>query len=453
MVKAASLSQVKKLSIKKSARAISLETLIKVLEQGSYSNISLNNNLKHSDLSIADQNLATKIVYGTIQYRLFLEYQLKGLVKTKLTEKYVQPLLLMSLYQLIFLDKVPNRAVLDEANKLAKQFGKPHSAGFRLVNGILRSFTRRGVILPNESNQVEYLSIKESVPEWLVKYLIDNWGLDKAKSVLASINQPAKNSVRISSLANSEQVFSQLKQENYQPEWSKLSSHDVILSHGGISESDLFENGKLTIQDEAASLVVEAFDFKPKEHVLDACSAPGGKTVQIAENLVDGDVTALDIHEKKLRLVRENAQRMHVADKVKTKACDARKAPEIFTPGEFTKILVDAPCSGLGLLRRKPEIRYTKRQQDLQNLQKIQLAILTAVSSLLKKDGKLVYSTCSISVEENEEVVKKFLQTNPAFELAPFKLTKLESETGMLKIMPDLDGNDGFFIAKFIKRG
>lgn len=189
MVKAASLSQVKKLSIKKSARAISLETLIKVLEQGSYSNISLNNNLKHSDLSIADQNLATKIVYGTIQYRLFLEYQLKGLVKTKLTEKYVQPLLLMSLYQLIFLDKVPNRAVLDEANKLAKQFGKPHSAGFRLVNGILRSFTRRGVILPNESNQVEYLSIKESVPEWLVKYLIDNWGLTKLSQFwLASIN-------------------------------------------------------------------------------------------------------------------------------------------------------------------------------------------------------------------------------------------------------------------------
>ncbi|MCT7890399.1 MAG: methyltransferase domain-containing protein, partial [Lactobacillus crispatus] len=221
----------------------------------------------------------------------------------------------------------------------------------------------------------------------------------------------------------------------------------------GISESDLFEEGKLTIQDEAASLVVEAFDFEQDEHVLDACSAPGGKTVQIAESIVNGDVTALDIHDKKLRLVRDNAQRMHVANKVKTKACDARKATEIFAAGEFTKILVDAPCSGLGLLRRKPEIRYTKRQQDLQNLQKIQLAILTAVSSLLKKNGELVYSTCSISMEENEEVVKKFLQAHPDFELVPFKLTKLESKTGMLKIMPDLDGNDGFFIAKFKLRG
>jgi hypothetical protein len=309
------------------------------------------------------------------------------------------------------------------------------------------------VILPAENNPVKYLSVKESVPEWLVQYLIDNWGLDKAKSVLNSINEPAKNSVRISKLADKEQVFAQLERDNYQPQWSKLSSDDVILSHGGISESDLFEEGKLTIQDEAASLVVEAFDFEQDEHVLDACSAPGGKTVQIAESIVNGDVTALDIHDKKLRLVRDNAQRMHVANKVKTKACDARKATEIFAAGEFTKILVDAPCSGLGLLRRKPEIRYTKRQQDLQNLQKIQLAILTAVSSLLKKNGELVYSTCSISMEENEEVVKKFLQAHPDFELVPFKLTKLESKTGMLKIMPDLDGNDGFFIAKFKLRG
>ena len=309
------------------------------------------------------------------------------------------------------------------------------------------------MILPAENNPVKYLSVKESVPEWLVQYLIDNWGLDKAKSVLNSINEPAKNSVRISKLADKEQVFAQLERDNYQPQWSKLSSDDVILSHGGISESDLFEEGKLTIQDEAASLVVEAFDFEQDEHVLDACSAPGGKTVQIAESIVNGDVTALDIHDKKLRLVRDNAQRMHVANKVKTKACDARKATEIFAAGEFTKILVDAPCSGLGLLRRKPEIRYTKRQQDLQNLQKIQLAILTAVSSLLKKNGELVYSTCSISMEENEEVVKKFLQAHPDFELVPFKLTKLESKTGMLKIMPDLDGNDGFFIAKFKLRG
>ncbi len=297
------------------------------------------------------------------------------------------------------------------------------------------------------------MSIKESVPEWLVNYFINNFGIKKTESVLTSINQPAKNSVRISSLVDSKQVFAKLKADGYEPQWSNLSTHDVVLNHGGISQSDLFKQGKLTIQDEAASLVVEAFNFDQEaDHVLDACSAPGGKTVQIAEN-IKGDVIALDIHEKKLNLVRENARRMHVEDRVKTKACDARKAPEIFKPGEFSKILVDAPCSGLGLLRRKPEIRYTKSLQDLQNLQKIQLAILNSVSSLLKEQGELVYSTCSISIEENEQVVKQFLRQHPSYKLEPFKLSKLESETGMLKVMPDLDGNDGFFIAKFKLRG
>lgn len=453
MVRAANLNQEKKLSINKSARAISLETLIRVLADGSYSNISLNNSLQHSSLSLTDQNLATRIVYGTIQYRLFLEYQLKGLVRTKITEKYLKPLLLMSLYQIIFLDKVPNRAVLDEANKLAKQFGRHHSSGYRIINGILRSFIRRGVILPDKKDRIRYLSIKESVPEWLVNYFINNFGIKKTESVLTSINQPAKNSVRISSLVDSKQVFAKLKADGYEPQWSNLSTHDVVLNHGGISQSDLFKQGKLTIQDEAASLVVEAFNFgQEADHVLDACSAPGGKTVQIAEN-IKGDVIALDIHEKKLNLVRENARRMHVEDRVKTKACDARKAPEIFKPGEFSKILVDAPCSGLGLLRRKPEIRYTKSLQDLRNLQKIQLAILNSVSSLLKEQGELVYSTCSISIEENEQVVKQFLRQHPSYKLEPFKLSKLESETGMLKVMPDLDGNDGFFIAKFKLRG
>ena len=160
----------------KSARAIALETLIRILQDGSYSNISLNNSLNNSHLSQTDQNLATRLVYGTVQYKIFLDYQLKGLLKTKITEKYLYPLLLMSLYQLIFLDKIPDRAVLDEANKLAKQFGKRHSAGFKIANGILRSFIRRGVILPDESDQIEYLSVKESFPTWLVQYFIDHWG-------------------------------------------------------------------------------------------------------------------------------------------------------------------------------------------------------------------------------------------------------------------------------------
>lgn len=441
------------MSTTKTARSIALNTLIRVLEDGSYSNISLNNSLKNSHLSQADQNLATKLVYGTIQYKIYLEYQFKGLIKTKITEKYIMPLLLMSAYQIFFLDKVPNRAILDEANKLAKQFGKHHSSGFRLVNGILRALTRRGEILPSPKDSLKYISVKESMPIWLVEYFVKNWGKKRTESILASFNENAKNSVRLSSLVDQKKTFIELKKIGFDPEYSSLSSHDVILSHGGIIDTDLFKNGALTIQDEAASLVADVFDINGNEKVLDACSAPGGKTIQIAEKLNEGSVTALDIHEKKLKLVRQNAQRMGVSEKVTTKGVDARKAHEYFSKQQFDRILVDAPCSGLGLLRRKPEIRYSKKLDDLLNLQKIQLDILDSIAPLLKKEGELVYSTCTISVEEDEEVVEKFLQRHPDFELAPFKLEKVASKTGMLKILPDSYGSDGFFIAKFKLRG
>lgn len=224
------------------------------------------------------------------------------------------------------------------------------------------------------------------------------------------------------------------------------------MNKGGVAQTALFKNGKITIQDAAASLAVDAFDFKGSEQVLDACSAPGGKTVQIAENLTTGSVIALDIHENKLRLVRNAAERLHVSDKVKTKALDARKTKEYFNQGQFDKILVDAPCSGLGLIRRKPEIRYEKSLNDIKNLAKIQLAILESVSGLLANGGELVYSTCTISYEEDEGVVKQFLKLHPDFELIPVQVGKLPKQE-MVRIFPSSDGSDGFFIAKLKKRG
>lgn len=453
MAKEPSLKWEKKLSTTKNARAIALETLIKVLENGSYSNISLNNSLKQAHLAQDDRNLVTRIVYGTIQYKIFLEYQLNGLIRSKITERYLKPLLLMSAYQLLFLDKIPARAVLDEANKLAKQFGRRNSSGFRLVNGILRSLTRRGIVLPDRKNLVEYLSVKESFPFWLVQYFLDNWGEKRTAKILTSLNQPAKNSVRLSSLFSLKQTIKKLDQLGFAPQESQLSKYDYILKHGGIVQTNLFKEGKLTVQDEAASLAVMAFDFKGNEQVLDACSAPGGKTVQIAEHVPNGSVTALDIHEKKLRLVKQNAKRMHVEEKVKTKAIDARKVQECFTTDQFNKILVDAPCSGLGLLRRKPEIRYSKSKKDILSLQKIQLAILDQVAKVLSVNGELVYSTCTITHEEDEDVVKKFLAGHANFTLEAFNAGKIEAKTGMLKILPDSYGSDGFFIAKFKLRG
>ncbi|CCI85740.1 ribosomal RNA small subunit methyltransferase B [Lactobacillus pasteurii DSM 23907 = CRBIP 24.76] len=438
---------------KNTARSVALDILINILTKNSYSNISLNHSLENAQLSQADQNLATNIVYGTIQHRIFLEYQLKDLIQTKLTEKHLMPLLLMSAYQIIFLDKVPARAVLDEANKLAKSYGSKRSNGYRIVNGVLRSLTRRGVVLPDDENSIEYLSVKESMPQWLVEYFVKEWGRPRAQAMFASFNETAKNSIRVSSLADQEQVFTQLTQLGYEPVKSDLSPSNLILKHGGVIKEDLFKNGDITIQDEAAGLVVQAFDFKGDEQVLDACSAPGGKTVQIAEHLTTGQVTALDIHKNKLNLVKKNAQRMKVADKLKVAAIDARASDSYFSDQRFDKILVDAPCSGLGLMRRKPEIRYTKKPEDLVNLQKIQLAILDHVSQLLNKGGELVYSTCTISRQEDEDVIEKFLMAHPAYSLEKFEVAKLKSDSGMLKILPDEFGSDGFFIAKLKLRG
>lgn len=452
MVKARSLTQETKSLMKTNARSIALETLIKVLAQGSYSNISLNHALKGAKLPAEESRLATNLVYGTLQNKLYLDYQLKGLVKAKLKEAYIEPLLLMSIYQLLFLDKVPARAVLDEANKLAKAFGKPKSSGYRLVNGILRSFQRRGTILPKEDDP-DYLSVKYSEPKWLADYLVVNWGPKRAEKIMASFNTHAKNEIRISSLVKEGQVVYDLKKAHFNPVESALADRSYSLSRGGIILTDFFKEGQVTVQDEAASLVAEAFDFTGNERVLDSCAAPGGKTIQLAEKVPEGQVTALDIHEKKLRLVRENAQRMQVADRVKTKALDARKAGGYFSKGEFDKILIDAPCSGLGLLRRKPEIRYSKQPADITNLAHIQLDILNEVAGLLKSGGELVYSTCSISVEENEENVQKFLKAHPDFVLKPFKTAKVKAEQGMLKILPDSYNSDGFFIAKFTTRG
>lgn len=416
-----------------------------------YSNISFNNELKKANLSLKDQQFAARIVYGSIQNKLFLEYQLDSLLKKKLKDKFLKPLLLLSLYQIQFMTRVPARAAIDEANKLAKKYSGRHSGSFKLVNGILRTYQRRGPILPDKKEQTAFLSVKYSIPEWLVRLLENDYGKKRALSIISSLNQPAKNSIRLRKGSNYNHIITQLKQSGYGVQESKLSKNNLILSRGGIMGSSLFKTGMITIQDESASLVTELFNLTGKERILDACAAPGGKTMQLAERLATGQVVALDIHQNKTKLIEAYVKRMHLSQRVTTKALDARKAVDEFGQDSFAAILVDAPCSGLGLLRRKPEIRYEKTWKDIENLQRVQLEILNSVVAALKPGGQLVYSTCSISLAENEEVIKKFLAQNPNFKLQPFKLRKIESKSGMLKILPDEYMSDGFFMAKLEK--
>lgn len=440
----------KKLSTKPTnARDLALNVLIKVFKQKSYSNLSLNQALNDSDLSELDKALATNLVYGTIQYQLSLDYQLAVLVKTSFKQAFIRPLLLMSLYQLMFLDKIPSSAVLNESNKLAKKYG-PKTSAYKVVNGILRNFLRQKP-RPLPEEQLARFSIEYSLPEWLVSYFLNLLGEKRASRLFASLNQPAHNSIRVIDKQQVAQVKQQLQASGFDVEDSDLTPHNLVIKHGSIVKSSAFINGEVTIQDEAASLVVDAFNFRGDELVLDACAAPGGKTVQIAEHLPKGKVYAGDLHQNKLNLIKQNAKRLHQAN-VETYQLDARSASAVFKERKFDKILVDAPCSGLGLLRRKPEIRYEKSYQDIINLAKIQTAILNDVAKVLRPGGELVYSTCSITKEENEDVVSAFLQTHPDFSLVKFSVGNLNSD-GTLKILPDEKDTDGFFIAKFCLRG
>jgi len=439
-------------------RALAVEALTRV-SNGAYSNLQLEQTLENNNLSDVDRRFVTNLVYGTIQRQLTLEYYLEGFIKpNQKVLPWVKMTLLVALYQELYLDRVPKRAIFNEAIQLAKDRG--HEGIRRFVTGVLHAIDRQG--LPDLSkieDPTKRLSLEYSVPEWLVTAIQKQVGDEKAVSILETINQPAAQSVRVNTaVATTEEVEQSLQDQGYTVTPSVVAAEAFRLDDKAANQSNVFETGELTIQDESAMLPVEALQVRPGDQVLDACAAPGGKTTQIAA-LLDahsgGKVTALDLHPKKVDLINRNAARMHVADRVDAVALDARNIDDRFPHKEFDRILVDAPCSGLGLIRRKPEIRYEKTPQDIQQLQKVQLGILDVVSQKLKPNGILVYSTCTILDTENADVAAKFLAAHPDFESMRVT-TKLnvkgDRDTDTLNIYPDDFDSDGFFVSAFRKK-
>lgn len=439
-------------------RALAVEALTRVAN-GAYSNLQLEQTLESHNLSDVDRRFVTNLVYGTIQHQLTLEYYLAGFVKpNQKVLPWVKMTLLVALYQELYLDRVPKRAIFNEAIQLAKDRG--HEGIRRFVTGVLHAIDRQG--LPDISqikNPVQRLSLQYSVPEWLVTAIQKQVGDEKAVSILETINQPAAQSVRVNTaVATAEAVQQSLTDQGYTVTPSVVAGNAFRLDDKAANQSNVFETGELTIQDESAMLPVEALQVRPGDQVLDACAAPGGKTTQIAA-LLDahsgGKVTALDLHPKKVNLIEKNAERLHVSDRVDAVALDARKINDRFPKKQFDRILVDAPCSGLGLIRRKPEIRYEKTPQDIQQLQRVQLGILDAVSEKLKPNGILVYSTCTILDTENADVAAKFLADHPDFESMRVNTqlqVKDDRSTDTLAIYPDDFDSDGFFVSAFRKK-
>lgn len=428
------------------ARNLALAVLEDVFVNQAYSNIALNKHLKGSHLSAADKGLVTEIVYGTVARKLTLEWYLSHFIEDRdKLDNWLYILLLLSAYQLRYLDKIPNHAVVNEAVELAKLRKKGSE---KLVNAVLRRILREGwpdidsIKRKNKRDSIAY-----SLPVWLVSKLKEEYGEERAQAIFKSLLVRNKASIRVTNLSRKEEIKALLEATD-----SPLAATGLVKEQGHFAGHDLFSEGAITIQDESSQLVAPTLDLQGHEQVLDACAAPGGKTAHIASYLTSGKVTALDLYDHKLDLIQENAERLGVADRVQTQKLDARKVHEFFEKDSFDKILVDAPCSGIGLLRRKPDIKYNKETADFTSLQEIQLEILGSVCQTLRKGGIITYSTCTIVSEENFQVVEAFLESHPEFEQV-----KLEHECkdilkdGCILITPELYGSDGFFISQFRK--
>ncbi|CUB20319.1 Ribosomal RNA small subunit methyltransferase B [Bacillus safensis] len=445
---------------KSNVREVALDALIKLEQNQAYSNLLLQSVMKDKDLAHQDKPLLTELVYGTLQNKLALDYMLAPFVKKpQKVAPWVMQLLRMSLYQMVYLEKIPDRAAIHEAVELTKKRG--HKGISSLVNGVLRSVQREGVpSFDAIKDPVKRLSIETSHPLWLVQEWVQAYGFEAAENMCRIHLVPPKQTLRVNRMKTDRTALQQkLMDAGIETELGDLSEDALKLMKGSIVSTPSFQEGYVTIQDESSMLVARALDPQPGETVLDACAAPGGKSTHIAERMNDeGKIVSLDLHEHKVKLIKQAAKRLNLTQ-IEAKALDARKAADYYSEASFDRILIDAPCSGFGVIRRKPDMKYTKSQEDSARLAAIQQAILKEAAPLLKPGGTLVYSTCTMDPTENQQVIHAFLQEHQDFEpdlslnerlpeqVAPFV------QNGSVQILPHYFGTDGFFICSMRKKG
>ena len=415
-------------------RALALAVLEKQFGAEQYSNIALDTAIKRNPLSDADRGLLTALVYGVIERKLTLEHILKGLSDRPLEELdgRTHLLLLLGLYQLQYLDRVPDHAAVNETVSLASK----RTRGF--VNAILREHLRRGkrITLPDrEKTPIEYLSVSYSFGKEICARFLSAFGMERAKNLLDAFNRPSPLTLRVNTLRTSrEELLSRLREAGYAAEPTRESEDGIRLSSAPVTSLPGFAQGEFFVQDEASQLCVKALDAKCGMTVLDTCACPGSKSFGIAIRMGNaGSVLSCDLHQNKLSLVESGAARLGISI-LTTEARDARAEKPEWTES-FDRVLCDVPCSGFGVFAKKPELRYKDPKQS-EALPGIQSAILQNASRFLKVGGLLVYSTCTLLPEENGENVAAFLRTHGEF-------TLLRERT----LYPDVDGTDGFYYA------
>jgi len=412
---------------------------------------ALDREIKRQNLNARDAGLASKLTFGVLQNRTLLDFYI-GQFSSTPTEKLeprVLDILRLAGYQIIFLDRIPARAAIDEAVEQTKKTS-PKAAG--LVNAVSRRIAERADALPEvpRDDLASYLSIQYSHPKWLVERFIADLGTDGAEALLKANNEDVPIYAQVNTLqTNAAQVAETLQAEGVEVELHPWLTDCLILQHtGNVTKLKPFRDGALYIQDPAARLAIKAADPKPGTRLLDACAAPGGKSFAAGIHMQNqGEIFAFDIADKKITRIEEGARRLGLTI-IQASAKDARTidSSEI---GTFDTVIVDAPCSGLGIIRKKPEIR-DKTPQEIERLPEIQLEILQAASKCVAPGGVLLYATCTILPEENSGVIKAFLEQSNDFVLEAFTLPGeigTVSE-GQITLYPHIHGTDGFFISK-----
>lgn len=435
------------------ARALAFKILKDAEKNATYSNIAIDRALTQSELCDVDKGLVTAIVMGVTERQLTLDHIIDKLAAdSQKIDADTRVLLRMGIYQLFCLDKIPDYAAVNETVNMAPR----RSRGF--VNAIMRSFLRRrdgeGIesFFPDEkTDPIARLSLYHSFPEDVCRRFLEIYGYDRAKKIFEIFNRPPKLTLRINTLKVSREKYAlMLDEKGIKYTLSDRLENAILLDNVSFASLPGFDEGLFFVQDEASQICVEALDAKENMLMIDACSCPGSKSFGSAIKMENtGKILSFDLHESKLKLIDKSAERLGI-DVITASVRDGRNFDETLE-GQADRVLCDVPCSGLGVIAKKPEIRY-KNIADFARLPEIQLAILENCSRYVKKGGVLVYSTCTVLPEENEENVENFLSAHPEFEPCDFEVANVKSERGMLSLSPDKDGTDGFFVSKFIRK-
>lgn len=452
------------------ARETALKVLYKIDAQKGYSNIVLNEEIrkKQKELNDKDIGLISEIIYGVTTWRLTLDSIISkySKIKIKKISPWILNILRMSIYQIIFLDKIPKSAAVNEGVKLAKKYGNSGSIGF--TNAILRKIEYKDYEeLFSEADEIKKISKTTSMPEWIIQELKrDGLNINKIEEISKNSNIRPNISVRVNTLKiTKEKLIRRLENKNINVQNGILNDFLAFNKIRNIENMEEFKEGLFTVQDEVAGLTALVLNPNRGDSVLDACSSPGGKTTYLAEIMNnEGKIEAWDIYEHRTKLVENAAKRLDI-ENIKTVVQDATIYNEKYE-NKFDKILLDVPCLGIGVLKRKPDIKWQKEEKDVEEITKTQYQILETCFKYLKPGGELVYSTCSIFKSENEDIIRKFIENNKNAKIEKILFDensnlKIELEgkkfferflnkDGMLQVYQN-EKTDGFFICKLAK--